>query len=116
MTEYEASYDECCKALLSNKVILANILKECVDEFKEYEVKYIEEECIEGEPEISSIAVHRNEKRYKNKRKSIKRKQSKITGMNSEDKTIDEGTIFYDIRFYAKFPESEGNYKAYNKS
>jgi len=34
MTEYEASYDRCCKALLSNKSILANILKECIDEFK----------------------------------------------------------------------------------
>jgi len=107
MTEYEASYDECCKALLSNKSILANILKECIDEFKEYDVKYIEEECIEGEPEISSVAVHRNQKKYRKKRKSGRKKTSKITGMNSEDKTIDEGIVFYDIRFYAKVPKSE---------
>jgi hypothetical protein len=94
-TEYMASYDESCKSLLSHKKILAYIMKECVEEFKGLELNYIAQNCIENDPEVSTKAVHRNTKL-----------PEKIVGDNTEDKTIDEGTVFYDIRFVATVPKT----------
>jgi len=93
-TAYLASYDECCKKLLAHKIILAHIMKECVEEFKDFNVNYIAENYIEGNPEISKINVHCDEKI-----------PNKIVGMNNEDTTINEGTVFYDIRFFAVLPK-----------
>lgn len=95
ITAYKSAYDECCKSLLAHKSILAHILKECVSEFKDYDTKYIAENCIENNPEISKASVHRNSK-----------DTEKITGISTEDKTIDEGAVYYDIRFVATLPET----------
>jgi hypothetical protein len=70
-------------------------MKECVEEFKGVELNYIAENCIENDPEISTEAVHRNTKA-----------PEKIIGDNTEDKTVDEGTVFYDIRFVATVPST----------
>jgi predicted transposase/invertase (TIGR01784 family) len=94
-TAYRASYDRCCKQLLSHKSILAHILKECVEEFKDFDTHYIEENCIENKPEISEVAVHRDSKQ-----------PEKIMGANTEDTSVDEGTVFYDIRFVAVVPQT----------
>jgi predicted transposase/invertase (TIGR01784 family) len=88
-----ASYDNCCKMLLSHKTILAYIMKECVEEFKGMELDYIAQNCIENDPEVSTTAVHRNTT-----------SAEKIIGDNTEDKTIDEGTVYFDIRFVATVP------------
>ncbi len=96
LTMYKASYDESCKILLANKKILGHILKECVEEFKDYDAKYITENCIEGTPEISKVGVHRNS-------------PEKIIGMNTEDKTLDEGAVYYDIKFVAVLPRTREN-------
>lgn len=37
----EAQYDACVKKLLSEKIILAWILKECVNEFRNYSISRI---------------------------------------------------------------------------
>lgn len=63
-TSKEAQYDACVKRLLSEKIILAWILKECVSEFKCFTIPQIMNECIEGEPKISSIAVAQDELDY----------------------------------------------------
>ena len=60
-TGQEAQYDACVKRLLSEKIILAWILKECVDEFQPYSVKQIMKDCIVGEPKISVAAVDQDE-------------------------------------------------------
>jgi hypothetical protein len=65
---YEARYDRHCKNLLAHKIILAHILKECVEEFKDFDVDYIADYCIEGTPQISELAVHRGDKPEKNSR------------------------------------------------
>lgn len=83
----KADYDESCKQLLSNKQILARILKSCAEEFVDCSLKDIEEKYIEGTPQISEIAVHQDEE------------GEFIKGMNTEDASMSEGTIFYDIRF-----------------
>ena len=80
----KSSYDAACKRLLANKIILAWIIKEIA-------------ECyIEGEPQISSITVNPDESSN----------TEQITGMATEDATIAEGTITYDIRFFATFLSS----------
>ena len=53
--------DASCKKMLSFKSILAWILKTCVKEFKDVNLKDIEEKYIVGTPEISRTPVHRDE-------------------------------------------------------
>lgn len=91
LTEYEASYDKSCKLLLSNKAIMSYILKECTIEFKDIPVEEIEQYI--QPPEISSIAVHKNESNY-------------IENLNTEDYSLNEGTIYYDIRFKVGLPNA----------
>ena len=90
----KARYDEVCKRLLSYKSILAWILKECVREYKDCDVKDIAEKYIEGSPQISAWPVHPDE--------------GVINGANSEDNSINEGTVTYDIRFDALAPSGDG--------
>jgi predicted transposase/invertase (TIGR01784 family) len=94
---YDARYDRHCKNLLAHREILAHIIKECVEEFKDFDVKYIADNCIEGTPQISELSVHRGGK------------PKKIIGANTEDKTQDEGTVFFDIRFVAILPQTGVN-------
>ncbi len=42
LTEAQARYDAACKRLLSHKVFLAWILKSCLDEYKDSDIKTIE--------------------------------------------------------------------------
>ena len=43
-------YDAACKRLLSEKIILAWIMKSCLEEYRDYDVKEIARRYIEGEP------------------------------------------------------------------
>jgi len=88
----KAAYDACCKRLLANKIILAWIMKSCLEEYKDYDVQTIAEKYIEGDPQISAISVNPDEEQ--------------IQGSSTEDVTIQEGTITYDIRFFAIVPIS----------
>lgn len=87
-----AAYDEACKRLLANKQILARIVKTCVEEFRECGIKDIEEKYLEGMPEIAGVFVHQDEP------------GQFIRGSNTEDATMAEGTVFFDIRFRAVAP------------
>lgn len=89
-----AVYDAACKRLLANKSILAWILKECVEEYSDCSVNDIAKKYIEGSPEISSVPLHRDETEF-------------IIGENTEDSSLKEGTVTYDIRFRAFVPKSE---------
>ena len=99
--DQEAQYDDCVKKLLSAKIVLAWIMKECVDEFKQFSIAQIARDCIEGEPQVSKIAVDQDELDY------IEELSDKnIEGMNTEDNSIKEGKVFYDIKFSAVVPDS----------
>lgn len=100
-TQQEAQYDSCVKRILSEKIILAWILKECVDEFKPYSIQRIMRDCIEGEAQISEIAVDQDELDY------TEETDGAIEGQNTEDSSIREGKIFYDIRFSAIVPDTK---------
>ena len=53
-TEFDSDYDKTAKKLLANKQILAQIMKGCVDEYRECSVNEIAEKYIEGTPEVGS--------------------------------------------------------------
>ena len=90
----KAAYDRACKRLLANKIILAWIMKSCLEEYRDCEISEIASKYIEGEAQISEVAVHPDEEA----------EFQQITGLNTEDNTINEGTVTYDIRFRAIVP------------
>lgn len=92
-----AAYDNACKKLLANKYILAWIMKCCLEEYRDCTIQEIAERYIEGEPQISETAVHPDEEADET---------PMIRGLNTEDVSIREGTITYDIRFLAIAPVS----------
>lgn len=94
-TDQKAQYDASCKRLLSEKIFLAWIMKSCLKEYENCKVEEIAEKYIEGEPEISAVPVAPDE-------------TNKIRGLDTEDKTLTEGTVTYDIRFMATLPNSAG--------
>ncbi len=97
VADEKASYDAACKRLLSEKIILAWIMKNCLDEYRDCDVDEIAEKYIEGTtPQIGEVAVAPDESN----------KTSVIHGTGNEDASLTEGTITYDIRFYAIAPVS----------
>ena len=92
-----ARTDALAKNLVSHKIFLAKLMKECVPEFAGHDPAFIAAQCIEGNPEISSIPVNRDELA-----------NTRITGMNSEDSSATEQTIRFDIRFRAVVPGTGG--------
>lgn len=98
-----ANYDAACKRLLANKIILAWIMKGCLEEFQDFTVDEIAEKYIEGSPQIAQIAVNPDE--------GTDSKGEQIEGGKTEDSTMKEGTITYDIRFYALVPQSKETIK-----
>ncbi len=93
-TDDSAGYDAACKRVLSEKAILARIKKACLDEYKDCDVNEIAEKYIEGQPQVSAVPVLPGEG------------GTIISGMDTEDKSVREGTVTYDIRFRAIVPSS----------
>ena len=93
----KAAYDNACKKLLANKIILAWIMKNCLPEYRDCDVYEIAKKYIEGEPQISETAVHQDEQTQT---------APVIKGLNTEDASICEGTVTFDIRFNAVAPIS----------
>ena len=86
------AYDEACKRVLSERSIMAHILKACTEEFKNCSLQDIAQRYIQGEPSISSIAVEPEDI------------SPRIESEQTEDKSGAEGTVYYDIRFHAVAP------------
>ena len=91
-TDDSAGYDAACKRVLSEKAILARIMKACLSEYQDCPVCDIEEKYIEGQPQVSSVPVLPDEE------------GCVISGLDTEDKSVHEGTVTYDIRFRAIAP------------
>lgn len=96
VADEKASYDAACKRLLSEKIILAWIMKNCLEEYQDCDVNEIAEKYIEKTPQISEVAVAPDESN----------KVSMIHGAGNEDVSLTEGTVTYDIRFLATAPVS----------
>jgi hypothetical protein len=86
-------YDAACKRVLSEKIILAHIMKGCLSEYQDCDVNEIAEKYIEGQPEIGTDPVLPDEN-----------DPTIIQGLDTADKSLHEGTITYDIRFHAIAP------------
>ena len=78
------------------KIILAWIMKNCLEEYRDCDVNEIAEKYIEGMPQISEVAVIPDESNH----------VSMIHGAGNEDVSLTEGTVTYDIRFLAVAPVS----------
>ena len=95
LKQKKIKYDTVCKKVLSQKPILAKILKSCVSEYKDYDMKFIEEQCIEGNTVSFNTGVNPNES------------YPHITGDDTVDKLEREGTVYYDIRFNTLVPGTD---------
>lgn len=82
VTDDSAGYDAACKRVLSEKAILARIMKSCLEEYKDCDVNDIAEKYIEGQPQVSAVPVLPDEG------------GTVISGMDTEDKSVREGTVF----------------------
>ena len=91
-TGVNAKYDAACKRLLSEKYILAWIMKSCLTKYQDCAIKEIAEKYIEGQPSVESIPV------------TPDKTNPVIRGLRTEDSSQSEGTITYDVRFYAYAP------------
>lgn len=96
ITDHKAQLDAACKRLLAIKIILAWIMKSCLTEYRDFDVNEIAEKYIEGEPAISKVAVAPDETNA----------AQRVQGVGSEDSSLTEGTVTYDIRFLAIVPVS----------
>ena len=97
--------DSMCKKILSNKIILAWIMKSVVKEYAGCGVAEIASELIEGTPKISEVLLHRDEV-YVDER---------IVGGNTEDITVTEGKATFDIYFTAIVPNDFNNNSEWTK-
>ena len=89
VTNEKAAYDAVCKRLLSERMILAWIMKSCLEEFRDLDVDVIAEQCIEGEPYISEVPVAPDET------------GAYLQGAGKEFRSPTEGSVTFDIYFNA---------------
>ena len=89
-------YDAHAKSILTNRHILARIIKGVVEEYHDIDVDDIATHYIEGTPSIDT---------------SVDREDylaEKIEGRNTEDTTSSEGEVRFDILFNALVPGNNG--------
>lgn len=89
-------YDAYAKYILSQKEVLARILKFTIAEFQDLEAEVIME-LIEGEPLVSKVSTEPGE--------TNQTFHDKITGNNTENTELGEGTIFFDVIFYVRMKD-----------
>lgn len=94
----KAQYDAACKRLLSERIILAWIMKACVEEFQDCEIHEIAAKYIVGTPQVGVVPVDPDE--------SNGTVQGEVAGAGVEDATMTEGTVTFDVRFMAAAPVS----------
>ena len=89
----QPQYDKAAKKFLSKRRLLARILHHLVPEFRHIGWKEIEETCIIGEVPVDPG-------------KTNHAFPSEIRGAAQEQSDDAEGTIYFDVVFYAKLPQS----------
>ena len=93
-----ASYDDIAKRFLAHKILLAQILKELVEEFKDCPLRDIAEKYIEGEPAVNISEIPIDEG-LTNAVRRTKDTPEKIKGRRNEDNSPTEGTIVFESSF-----------------
>ncbi len=95
-SETRAKLDAVAKKLIKHRIILAEILKECTEEFKDFDINFIMENCFVGEVKADIISVDQD----------IPDVDLRIVGSDTEDSSQKEGIIRYDIVFDATVPNT----------
>ena len=90
----KAKYDQTMLNVLSDKQVLAWILKRFVSEYEHLPLEEIETKYIEPETILVSKA-------------GVSRDSSGIKGLSEKDSTQTEGTVYYGIVFQAYYPGNE---------
>ena len=124
----KTGYDAAAKKLVAQKAILAYILKGTIDELKDVTVEQIAEECIEGTPKVSEIAVHQDTRNASDVpddsgvsdisdtpdtpgTSPAGEKQldgsNRVPKVSAEDNSVLEGSVRYDIHFTVRVPEKK---------
>lgn len=88
-------YDAACKRVLSEKAILARIMKSCLEEYKDCDVNDIAEKYIEANPRCPPSRCCRT------------RVAQSSAAWTPRTNRCARGTVTYDIRFRAIVPDSE---------
>ncbi len=96
-SDQKAQLDAVAKNLIKHRIILAKILKECVEEFNSFSLNYIVKNCFAGEVNVDEISVDQD----------VLDADARIVGSDSEDASDSEGLIRYDIVFDAIVPDTE---------
>ena len=96
----KAQYDEYAKQLIAQKLILAYILVQTIDEFKGMNPKDVVQ-YIEGEPYISTVPVDAGST-------NVEKEQDgeKVIGLNTENSELNEGLVRFDIIFYVRMKDA----------
>lgn len=92
VTQDRVDYDAACKRLLSEKIILAWIMRSCLAEYRDIDVNEIAEKYIEGTPFVSEVPVSPDET------------GPRIRGMAQDQSSPTEGSAYFDIYFNAIVP------------
>lgn len=98
--------DNSIKYLLAHKPFLARIMKECLPEYKDCSVDDIMSLYIEGDPVVAKIMVHPDQTNPSLEKTKAGGK-GKISGSLTEDNSLSEGLVTYDIRFNALVPKGD---------
>ena len=96
--------DACSKKILSEGHILAWILKECTDEFAGYSIDEIVKNSL-GDIRVATEPVDQDVELDNHDEASC----MQVEFGNSEDKSVKEGSITYDVRLIAKVPNTENS-------
>ncbi len=91
--------DQSVKRLLSDKQVLARILKRVTVEFMDEDLDSIMD-CIEGKPQIETVPITPG---FSN----LPPEATQIMGDNTESAIPEEGTHYFDIRFSARIPNNK---------
>ena len=96
MNNINYQYDTFCKQILARPIFLAHILKQCVSEFKQFDISVIAKDCIRD--------IHVNQK-------NIHRFSPFLSQF--EDDSLKEGKAVFDIFFVARLPDSDSDIDFY---
>lgn len=96
LVDKRAKYDKEALLILSDKRLMACLLKEVVPEVKYYSVEEIIT-FIDGEPRIDEVGLHPSS-----------HSPSRITGNANESKILGEGTTRFDLWFNLDIPGNDG--------
>ena len=100
ITENKAQYDANAKRLLANKVILAHIMHETMEEYKNCSVEEIKNLYIEGTPIVAGIGVNQDTSMPKIQGRNVESNSSNEYNIPMETDKEDEDMGYFSERIY----------------